>query len=59
MESFAPSMNHQPSCTLVSGASSGIGRAIAERLARSRRLILHGRDYPRLEETRLACARPN
>jgi NAD(P)-dependent dehydrogenase (short-subunit alcohol dehydrogenase family) len=45
-------------CTLVTGASSGIGRAIAERLARSRRLILHGRDNARLVEARAACARP-
>jgi NAD(P)-dependent dehydrogenase (short-subunit alcohol dehydrogenase family) len=35
-----------------------MGRAIAERLARSRRLILHGRDNARLEEARAACARP-
>jgi len=51
-------MSQQPPYTLVTGASSGIGRAIAERLVRSRRLILHGRDNGRLEETRSACARP-
>ena len=51
-------MKSQPACTLVTGASSGIGRAIAERLARSHRLILHGRDNGRLEDTRSACARP-
>ena len=45
-------------CVLVTGASSGIGRAIAQRLAQSRSLILHGRDLARLEETRNACARP-
>jgi len=48
---------HSP-CTLVTGASSGIGRAIAQRLSGSRRLILHGRDHARLEETRAACLRP-
>jgi NAD(P)-dependent dehydrogenase (short-subunit alcohol dehydrogenase family) len=42
----------------VTGASSGLGRAIAERLARSHRLILHGRDNARLEKARAACARP-
>jgi NAD(P)-dependent dehydrogenase (short-subunit alcohol dehydrogenase family) len=42
--------------TLISGASSGIGRGIAFCLARTRRLILHGRDLPRLEESRQACA---
>ncbi|MFZ4395735.1 MAG: SDR family NAD(P)-dependent oxidoreductase [Kiritimatiellia bacterium] len=41
---------------LVTGASSGIGRGIAVRLAREGRLILHGRDMERLEETRKLCA---
>jgi len=43
--------------TLVTGASSGIGRAIAVKLSESRRLILHGRDSARLKESRNACAR--
>ena len=44
--------------TLVSGASSGIGRAIALRLSPRRALILHGRDAARLEAVRKDCADP-
>ena len=46
-----PSENY----TLITGASSGIGRAIALRLSAERKLLLHGRDLPRLEETRRLC----
>lgn len=46
------------SATLVTGSSSGLGRAIAARLSRTRRLVLSGRDPARLEETRAACERP-
>ena len=46
-------------CTLITGASSGIGRATAELLSRGRRLVLHGRDTNRLEETRNRCANPD
>ena len=41
--------------TLITGASSGIGRAIALRLACERNVILHGRDAGRLEETGAQC----
>lgn len=41
--------------TLVTGASSGIGREIAVRLSRNRSLILQGRNVERLNETRALC----
>lgn len=41
--------------TLITGASSGIGRALAIRLSQDRRLILHGRDENRLAETLRLC----
>ena len=43
-------------CTLVTGASSGIGRETAIRLSSTTRLLLHGRDVVRLEETRRLCS---
>lgn len=42
--------------TLITGASSGIGQAIALRLSGERRLILHGRNTPRLNETLAQCS---
>jgi len=45
-------------CTLITGASSGIGRETSIRLSVSRQLILHGRDAARLEETRRLCNNP-
>lgn len=45
--------------SLVTGASSGIGRATAIRLSATRRLVLHGRDLARLEETRQLCVNPD
>jgi len=44
---------------LITGASSGIGRATAIRLSAHHPLILHGRNLQRLEETRLLCANPD
>ena len=42
--------------TLITGASSGIGREIAIRLSKSRSVLLHGRDQLRLEETLSLCS---
>ncbi|HOW86843.1 MAG TPA: SDR family oxidoreductase [Candidatus Aminicenantes bacterium] len=42
--------------TLVTGASSGIGRAIAVRLSAERNVILHGRDAAKLAETGALCS---
>jgi NAD(P)-dependent dehydrogenase (short-subunit alcohol dehydrogenase family) len=44
--------------SLITGASSGLGRAAAIRLSPARRLLLNGRNLARLEETRAQCARP-
>ena len=48
----------RPLYTLITGASSGIGREIAVRLSSSRTLIVHGRDAARIEETIRGCAHP-
>ena len=45
--------------TLVTGASSGIGREIAVRLSASRSVLLHGRDQSRLEKTLSLCSPGN
>jgi NAD(P)-dependent dehydrogenase (short-subunit alcohol dehydrogenase family) len=45
-------------CTLITGASSGIGRELARGLSQNHRLILNGRDEGRLNETRQLCASP-
>jgi NAD(P)-dependent dehydrogenase (short-subunit alcohol dehydrogenase family) len=44
--------------TLVTGASSGIGRSAAVLLSRERNLIMHGRNKERLEETLGMCFSP-
>ena len=41
--------------TLVTGASSGIGRSIAIELSKTDNLILHGRNRQKLEETARLC----
>ncbi len=44
--------------TLVTGASSGIGRSAAILLSKERHLILHGRNPARLKATLGLCANP-
>jgi NAD(P)-dependent dehydrogenase (short-subunit alcohol dehydrogenase family) len=44
---------------LITGAASGIGRAVAVRLSAQRRLILHDMNDVGLEETRQQCATPD
>lgn len=46
------------SCLLITGASSGIGRAMAVELSRHHRLILNGRNLEQLERTRAGCIDP-
>src|SRR5258708_7186677 len=43
---------------LVTGASSGIGEAVARRIGQGARVILHGRDAVRLEAIRSALPDP-
>ncbi len=52
---FYSEMNEQREWTLVTGASSGIGRAVAIELSKRNNLVLNGRDAVRLEETKKAC----
>jgi NAD(P)-dependent dehydrogenase (short-subunit alcohol dehydrogenase family) len=44
--------------TLITGASSGFGQGIAQKLAPSRKLILAGRSLEKLEGVRKTCANP-
>lgn len=46
------------SYTLITGATSGFGRSIAQRFAPHRRLILVGRNAETLEAMRKSCAAP-
>jgi len=52
----APAAAGENVYTLITGASSGIGRELALRLSCQRRLILHGRNTQRLSETIASCA---
>jgi NAD(P)-dependent dehydrogenase (short-subunit alcohol dehydrogenase family) len=49
---------HGKSYTLITGASSGIGRGLVLQMSRSRRLILQGRNVERLNETRASASNP-
>ena len=49
-------MNEQREWALVTGASSGIGRAVAIELSNRYNLVLNGRDASRLDETKAACS---
>ena len=49
-------INQKLSLTLITGASSGIGRETAISLSGDRNLILHGRDLARLQETLSMCS---
>ena len=42
-------------CTLITGASSGIGREIAIKLSATRSVVIHGRNQSRLDETLSMC----
>lgn len=44
--------------TLITGASSGFGRSIAQKLAPSRRLVIAGRNAEKLEGVRRTCEAP-
>src|ERR1700688_3674265 len=44
--------------TLITGAASGFGRSIVEKLSPSRRLVLSDVDAKKLDTTRSACATP-
>jgi NAD(P)-dependent dehydrogenase (short-subunit alcohol dehydrogenase family) len=47
------------SCTLITGASSGIGREIAIKLSATRSVVIHGRNQSGLDETLSMCSPGN
>lgn len=51
--------NNTKPYVLVTGASSGVGRDVSILLSEEYNLIIHGRDYNRLAETRELCTRLN
>jgi len=51
-------MEQRRDYTLVTGASSGIGAAVASRIAPAGPVILHGRDWERLQAVRMALPNP-
>jgi NAD(P)-dependent dehydrogenase (short-subunit alcohol dehydrogenase family) len=51
-------MDQRLEYTLVTGASSDIGEAVARRVAPFGKVILHGRDLERLQELRLGLPNP-
>jgi len=51
-------MSETANYTLITGASSPLGQAIARRLSRSRRLLLHGRKADVLQQARAECDGP-
>jgi NAD(P)-dependent dehydrogenase (short-subunit alcohol dehydrogenase family) len=55
MDYTQPNADKTKDYILVTGASSGLGRAVAVRLSIEHNIILHGRDLDRLEETRRMC----
>jgi NAD(P)-dependent dehydrogenase (short-subunit alcohol dehydrogenase family) len=48
-------MGKQEKYTLITGASSGVGRAVAQKLALNHNLILHGRNLGKLQQTLALC----
>lgn len=52
-------MNEQNTYTLVTGASSGIGKQIAIALSKTDNVILGGRNEEKLEETKSLCSGSN
>ena len=43
--------------TLITGASSGLGREIAVQLSAEKNIVIHGRDQMKLAETKCLCGK--